>query len=497
MNPTNHTIKTELPYQEALPLFKRLKSNEPACLFESTSLSEKHGRLSLLGVEPCLELKGIENNCQITMLHERAQVYFDCIKEHFKSSITKETNTSFSIHIDRGVYLGDEENRLERQNIAQTIRVLLKEFFNETKNFAGLYGALAYNFVYQFEDITQTKQNSSNDFHLFLFDSIFFFNHLSKQTTLYCSRATREEANNATDQLMDIVMIGQEKEFPTPSISNIQVSPDDNTFINQVQKAKDLCEKGEIMEIVLSRKITSDFSGSPIHLYEKYKEINPSPYMFYFDFIDEHILGASPEIMVKYEDGKATLKPISGTIRRGNNAMEDHERILELLNSTKEKSELDMLVDLGRNDLSRICKPGVNIEFYRSIEKYSHVFHTISQVSGELQEGKTGFDALVSCLNAGTLTGTPKVAAMNFIEEIEKHARGYYGGTIGYFLFDGDVNTAITIRTAHIKEDKMEYLTGATLLYECEPKYELQETQIKAGAFLKAIKDFTNESVEV
>lgn len=497
MTNSNHTIKTSLPYQEALPLFKQLKNNEPACLFESTSQSEKHGRLSLLGVNPCLELKGQDDQCTVKLLKDRGQMYFDCIKEHFAADITSQNDQELSIEIKRGIYNGPEEQRLERRNVAQTIRVLLREFFDDAKNFAGLYGSLAYNFVYQFEDIKQTKQNSSNDFHLFLFDTVYFFNHLSKETTLYCTRRTREEANDATDQMMQASLLTNKTEFPNPVISNIQASPSDEDFKAQVQKAKDLCEKGEIMEIVLSRKIEATFEGSPIHIYEKYKEVNPSPYMFYFDFIEEQILGASPEIMVRYEDGRATLKPISGTIRRGANAMEDHERIMELLNSEKEKSELDMLVDLGRNDLSKICKPGVNIDYYRSIEKYSHVFHTISQVSGELQEGRTGFDALVSCLNAGTLTGAPKVAAMNFIEEIEQHPRGYYGGTIGYFLFDGDVNTAITIRTAHIKDQHMEYLTGATLLYECQPENELKETQIKAGAFLSSIKEFTNESIEV
>lgn len=493
----NYTIKHELAYQEALPLFKALKNDSPSCLFESTSPSEKHGRLSLLGVDPCLELEGRDDTCTVRILDQRANKYFEVIKNHFEANIIKKEEGLLVIEIPRGEYIGNEEDRIERPNVAQIIRTLLREFFNETKNFAGLYGALAYNFIYQFEDIVQTKENSSNDFHLFLFDTIFFFNHLTKETTLYCTRESREDANNAIDGLMERIILNNQADFPTPNVSEIAVTPNDENFKDYVLQAKELCEKGELMEIVLSRKITGKFEGSPIHLYEKYKEINPSPYMFYFDFIDEYILGASPEIMVRYEDDKATLKPISGTIRRGANAMEDHERIMELLNSEKEKSELDMLVDLGRNDLSRICKPGVEIEHYRTIEKYSHVFHTISQVSGELQDGKTGFDALVSCLNAGTLTGAPKVAAMNYIEQIEDHSRGYYGGTIGYFLFDGDVNTAITIRTAHIKDEQMEYLTGATLLYECQPENELKETQIKAGAFLKALKDFTHESVEV
>jgi anthranilate synthase component 1 len=267
-------------------------------------------------------------------------------------------------------------------------------------------------------------------------------------------------------------------------------SPDDETFKKQVARGIQLCNEGELLEIVLSRKLTAPVSGDLLPLYERYKSINPSPYLFYFDFGDETLLGASPEMMLRYENGRATLRPISGSIRRSQDPIEDHQLMMQLLNDPKENSELDMLIDLGRNDLARICQPGIDIEHYRIVEKYSHVTHTVAQLSGTLQARYSGFDALIASLNAGTLTGAPKFAAMQYIEEIEQHTRGYYGGSIGWLLFNGDVNTAITIRTAHVRDGLLSFSAGATLLYESVPENELRETRIKAGAFMAAVEGF-------
>ncbi|MBL7775128.1 MAG: anthranilate synthase component I family protein, partial [Saprospiraceae bacterium] len=276
----------------------------------------------------------------------------------------------------------------------------------------------------------------------------------------------------------------------SPELGPFSSSPDDATFLEQVAQGIRLCNEGELLEIVLSRQLTAPVRGPLLPLYEQYKRVNPSPYLFYFDFGDETLLGASPELMLRFENDRATLRPISGSVRRSDNPIEDHRLMMELLNSPKENSELDMLLDLGRNDLARICQPGIEIEHYRMVEKYSHVTHTVAQLSGVLEERYTGFDALIASLNAGTLTGAPKVAAMEYIEQIEQHNRGYYGGCIGWMLFNGDVNTAITIRTAQVREGLLQYCTGATLLYESEPESELQETRIKAGAFLAAAERF-------
>jgi anthranilate synthase component 1 len=389
-------------------------------------------------------------------------------------------------------FYGPEEDRLSRQNIAQPLRRMLAHFSNAEKNFMGLYGALGYRFVYLFEDIAHQKPCPDPDFHLFLFDNILLFNHLTKDLTLYVTRDTEAataEAEHGLKELVQQAMANGDTvaHLPVPTFSNTVSQPDDATFMQQVDKGIRLCNEGELLEIVLSRKQTMRVAGDMLPLYARYRKINPSPYLFYFDFGNETLLGASPELMLRYEDGRATLRPISGSIRRSENPIEDHRLMMELLNSPKENSELDMLIDLGRNDLARICKPGIEIEHYRIIEKYSHVTHTVSQVGGILQDRYTGFDALIASLNAGTLTGAPKIAAMHYIEQIEKHTRGYYGGCIGWMLFDGDVNTAITIRTAHIRDGLLSFCAGATLLYESDPESELKETRIKSGAFLSAV----------
>ncbi|MCK6690514.1 MAG: anthranilate synthase component I family protein [Thermoanaerobaculia bacterium] len=517
------TRTSRLPYTDALPLYRHVKNGGPSCLFESASATDKSSRMSLIGLEPSLELVGKDERLSIRLLHPRAHVFFDFIKTTYGGFVEHETADRLELVIPRAPFEGPEEERLERQNIAQPLRRLLAVFRHGEKNFMGLYGALSYRFVYLFEDIAFSKPCPEPDFHLFLFDNILLFNHLTRDMTLYVTRETETAAGSDLQQILRKVS-GQERTgdsddpiealqpllFKPPGLQGLYPSairnpksviqigsfaetPDDETFKRQVERGIRLCNEGELLEIVLSRKLTAPVQGDLLPLYEQYKAINPSPYLFYFDFGDETLLGASPEMMLRYENGRATLRPISGSVRRSGNPIEDHHLMMELLNSPKENSELDMLIDLGRNDLARICKPGIEIDHYRIIEKYSHVTHTVAQLSGELEERYSGFDALMASLNAGTLTGAPKIAAMEYIEQIEQHTRGYYGGCIGWFLFDGDVNTAITIRTAHVRDGLLSFCAGATLLYESDPENELKETKIKAGAFMAAVQRMMND----
>ena len=490
-----HTSATRLPYCEALELYAALRHQGASCLFESASTVDKSSRMSLIGLEPTLELTGKGDFLQMALLQDRGKPFFDFIRTEFAAFITSETPLAVELNIPKIPFYGPEEERLNRQNIAQPLRRMLAHFAHPEKNFTGLYGALGYRFVYLFEDIEHQKPCPEPDFHLFLFDNILLFNHLTKDLTLYITRNTEAEMQAAEQVVKAQVAAGMARgdealQLPAPTFSSAVSLPDDATFMQQVDKGISLCNEGELLEIVLSRKQTMRVEGDMLPLYARYRKINPSPYLFYFDFGNEVLLGASPELMLRYEDGRATLRPISGSIRRSDNPIEDHRLMMELLNSPKENSELDMLIDLGRNDLARICKPGIEIEHYRIIEKYSHVTHTVSQVGGILQDRYTGFDALIASLNAGTLTGAPKIAAMHYIEQIEKHTRGYYGGCIGWLLFNGDVNTAITIRTAHIRDGLLSFCAGATLLYESDPESELKETKIKAGAFTSAVGSF-------
>ena len=506
-----HTCTARLAYTDALPLYRHIKNGGPSCLFESASAVDKSSRMSVIGLEPPLELVGKDERLILRLLHRRAQVFFDFIKSEFSAFMEYETEDRLELVIPRLPFAGPEEERLERQNIAQPLRRLLAAFHNGEKNFMGLYGALSYRFVYLFEDIAHARSCPEPDFHLFLYDNILLFNHLTKDLTLYVTRQTAQEAETdfqlvlqkiapaAPDSPPDMqsAIRNPQSAIRNPQsaihIGSFHATPDDGTFKRQVEQGIRLCNEGELLEIVLSRKLTAPVQGDLLPLYERYKAINPSPYLFYIDLGDEVLLGASPEMMLRYENGRATLRPISGSVRRSANPIEDHHLMMELLNSPKENSELDMLIDLGRNDLARICKPGIEIDHYRIVEKYSHVTHTVAQISGVLEDRYTGFDALIASLNAGTLTGAPKIAAMQYIEQIEQHTRGYYGGCTGWLLFDGDVNTAITIRTAHARDGLLSFCAGATLLYESDPESELKETKIKAGAFMAAVGEMMND----
>jgi anthranilate/para-aminobenzoate synthase component I len=477
-------------------MYRRLRNGGASCLFESVSPVDKSSRLSVIGIEPPLELIGKDDHLTVRLHDARARVYLDFLRYEFEPFIEKVSDDGCQVDfvIPRLPFYGPEDARLDRQNIVQPIRRMLANFHQEEKNFVGLYGALGYRFVYQFEDIPTERPCQEPDFHLFLFDNILIFNHLTQDLSLYVSRQTPE------DTTRDLDLIVEKTKHPEPEhdstalkIGKMVSTPDDQTFMEQVAQGIDLCHRGELLEIVLSRQMQMRVEGDLLPLYARYRSVNPSPYQFFFDFTDEVLVGASPELMLRYEAGRATLRPISGSVRRSANPIEDHHLMMSLLNSPKENSELDMLIDLGRNDLARICKPGITIDHYRIIEKYSHVTHTVSQVSGELEDQYSGFDALIASLNAGTLTGAPKIAAMHYIEQIEQHTRGYYGGSIGWLLFSNEVNTAITIRTAHIRDGIMSFCAGATLLYESEPESELKETKIKAGAFLKAIEPFLDE----
>lgn len=484
------TATIRLPHADALPIYRRLKGLSPSCLFESASPTDKSSRMSVIGFEPPLEFVGKDEYLTLRLRHPRGAVFYDFVKTEFGQFIENEKDGRLSLRIPKTPFHGPEDERLERQNIAQPLRRLLARFKTDDKNFMGFYGALGYRFVYLFEDIQHEKPCSEPDFHLFLFDNILLFNHLTQDLTLYVTRENEEDAKKCTADFSVRLHTHAAGGLKSPPyIGKFLQTPDDETFKRQVERGIQLCNEGELLEIVLSRKLTAPVSGDLLPLYEKYKSINPSPYLFYFDLGDETLIGASPELMLRYENGRATLRPISGSVRRSGDPIEDHHLVMELLNSPKENSELDMLIDLGRNDLARICKPGIQIDDYRIIEKYSHVTHTVAQLSGELEARYSGFDALIASLNAGTLTGAPKIAAMQYIEQIETHTRGYYGGCIGWLLLNGDVNTAITIRTAHVRDGLLSFCAGATLLYESVPESELKETRIKAGAFLAAVEE--------
>ncbi|TLS53102.1 anthranilate synthase component I [Paenibacillus antri] len=265
-------------------------------------------------------------------------------------------------------------------------------------------------------------------------------------------------------------------------------------FLANVVKAKEYIRAGDIFQVVLSQRFEMETAVSPLHVYRVLRTMNPSPYMYYLKMGEERIVGASPELLVRVEGGKVQTRPIAGTRPRGKSAEADAALERELLADEKELAEHLMLVDLGRNDIGRVSVPGtVKVDAYMEIERYSHVMHIVSNVSGTMREDKDFYDAFLSCMPAGTVSGAPKLRAMEIIAELEQEARGAYAGAIGYLGFSGNLDTCITIRTIVFREGKAYVQAGAGIVWDSVPEKEYEETVNKAKASLTAIK--TAESI--
>jgi anthranilate synthase component 1 len=279
----------------------------------------------------------------------------------------------------------------------------------------------------------------------------------------------------------------------------IQSNTPKSVFCDNVLKAKEYIRAGDIFQVVISQRLSANYDGEPFDLYRSLRTINPSPYMAYYNFNNWQIIGSSPEVMVKAERTendtiKAIVRPIAGTRHRGKNPVEDKALATELLNDPKEIAEHVMLVDLGRNDLGRVCKPStVRVDELMTIERYSHVMHIVSNVVGELDASKSAWDLLKACFPAGTVSGAPKIRAMEIINKLEPERRGVYSGVYGYYDFEGQLNSAIAIRTMIVRPCQNEQhlvsvQAGAGLVADSDPESEYQETLNKAKGLLQAIK---------
>jgi anthranilate synthase component 1 len=258
-------------------------------------------------------------------------------------------------------------------------------------------------------------------------------------------------------------------------------------FKAAVEKAKRYIFDGDIMQVVLSQRMSQPFDAPPLSLYRALRSLNPSPYMFYYDMGDHHVVGASPEILVRLEDGTVTARPIAGTRPRGKTREQDLALAEELLADPKERAEHVQLMDLGRNDVGRVAQTGtVKVTDNMMIERYSHVMHIVSNVEGKLKPGMDAIDVLKATFPAGTVSGAPKVRAMEIIDELEPSKRGIYAGAVGYLGFNGDMDVAIAIRTGVIKNNMLYVQAGAGIVADSVPESEWMETQNKARAVLRA-----------
>lgn len=484
-----HTACKTIPNESPEVLFTKIApSYHFKFLLESKNVALAYGTMSLIGIEPSLKIVVKNDQFACTALTPRGKKYLEKITEKDLKICDFYKRTSFALTgtITKQKYTQIETKRSLQKNSAQIIRLILQKFATKEKTLLGLYGAFTYDFVRLFEDLPKNlPENNLTDCTLFLYDTFIQCDHLKQTTEIVTIRTSKKECTQAIKKIQQILAVKKHIPKTRYVITKPHFLYTKKEYENLVEKARAAARNGNLFEVVFANTLKAKFNGDPFALYKKYRAINPSSYMFYYDFGDEQLVGASPEMMVRVDGKTVHLRPISGTAKRSKDPIEDHENMLALLNNPKERAELDMLIDLGRNDLSRICKPGITVQDYRFVEKYARVMHTVAHLSGTLRPGYTAFDALIACINAGTLTGAPKVAAMTMIEKNEKERRGYYGGTAGYISFSGDMNTAIIIRTAHIRKKTLSFAAGATLLYASEPEAEYAETQNKSQAFLE------------
>ncbi|CAH2404444.1 anthranilate synthase [Mesorhizobium escarrei] len=381
-----------------------------------------------------------------------------------------------------------EEERSRVPSVFTVLRAITALFKTEEDANLGLYGAFGYDLAFQFDpvDYKLERQQGQRDLVLFLPDEILVVDHYS--TKAWTDRYDYSGDGFSTEGLPrdEIVEL-----FKTADRIPPRGDHEPGEYANLVRKAMESFKRGDLFEVVPGQMFYERCETPPSDISRKLKTINPSPYSFFINLGEgEYLIGASPEMFVRVNGRRVETCPISGTIKRGGDAISDSEQILKLLNSKKDESELTMCSDVDRNDKSRVCDPGsVRVIGRRQIEMYSRLIHTVDHIEGRLREGMDAFDAFLSHAWAVTVTGAPKLWAMRFIEQNEKSPRAWYGGAIGMVNFNGDMNTGMTLRTIRIKDGIAEVRAGATLLFDSIPEEEEAETELKASAMISAIRD--------
>lgn len=428
-------------------LFGSMK-NDKSFLLESVDIAPLYGQLSMFCVDPMVEVVGYKDRFEIHALDERGQAVVQNLPdEMFEFARIKRDIGCISGFVSEKIFFGDESERTHHECAAKVLPALIEYFQFSilpvsadgkiSDKYFGMYGATSYDFVRYFEHLPERLQLTDTPyFHFYIPVSLVVSDHIKEQAFVlrygvnggtsqigndfFSSRGQADrrlttKKNHCQSAFQDRVSDKDELTY----IKNFHCNMIKSEFMDRVKRAQGLMKKGYLFEMVLSKKYQGEFIGDPFVLYRKYRNMNPSPYMFYFDFGGDILLGASPEMFARVDaDRRVHTRPISGTAPRDADPMVDYDNMMDLLNSEKERTELDMLIDLGRNDVARVSKAGVTVSDYRYIEKYSRVMHTIAHVIGELDDRYSAFDAFVSLVNAGTLTGAPKIEAMKRIEEM-------------------------------------------------------------------------------
>jgi anthranilate synthase len=378
-----------------------------------------------------------------------------------------------------------EEERSKQPSAFSLVRALLEEFRHPLSASLALVGAFGYDLLLQFDPIERKlPRHDAKDLHLFLCDDIYFMDRKKERIERYQFDFARGETTTRGLARTGEKLKRAKKAKSGPIVSDH--TPEE--YMAKVETVREGMRQGDYYEVVLRQTFRAPYSGSPSELFDKIQHASPSPYEFFLQLGEEQLIGASPEMFVRIEGRRIETCPIAGTARRTGDPLRDADSIRELLNSPKEESELTMCTDVDRNDKSRIAVPGsVKVIGRKLIESYAGVFHTVDHVEATLGEGFDSLDAFLSHMWAVTIIGAPKKWAAQAIENLEKEARGWYGGAVGMISMDGDINTGITIRTVHLRDGVAAYSAGATLLYDSDPASEDRECAMKATGFFRAL----------
>lgn len=465
-------LSTEILSDFTTPIetMKILKNVSTHCyMLESAQANDKWGRYTFLGFDPKMEIT--------------------CINGEMKA--------------------GDLNIKTENPSIQ--LREILSQYksprFDYLPSFTGgLVGYFSYDYLAYSEPTVKSDVEDEEEFKdvdLMLFDKVIAFDNVAQKIILIVNMSLSDIETNYNKAVMEIKQLvnllrnGEKKEEPAGKLLG-EVTPlfNKEEYCEMVEKGKHYIHEGDIFQIVLSNRLSAPFEGSLFNTYRMLRTINPSPYMFYFSGTDVEVAGASPETLVKLEDGVLHTFPLAGTRKRGKTPEEDEALEQELLQDEKELAEHNMLVDLGRNDLGKISKFGtVHVESLRNVVRFSHVMHIGSTVAGQIRDDKDALDAIESVLPAGTLSGAPKIRACKLIGELENNKRGIYGGAIGYIDFTGNMDTCIAIRIAYKKNGKVFVRSGAGIVADSVPEAEFEECLNKAKSSLTALLNAQDEDM--
>jgi len=421
---------------------------------------------------------------------------FICINAIAGIEITSTNSIEFKLP-------GQQPERVSVKNVSE-VPTLLNDFMQrfqvsadkkEARFAQGLYGYTTYDAVQFFESIKLSRPNSSAEngqakpfvplMRYRLYQYVIALNHFKDELFVCENQVAGVESELAVVE--SLIRSKDVPIYPFKAKGEESSNMSDAAYMEMVKKGIQSCFRGDVFQIVLSRRFEQSFTGDEFNVYRALRNINPSPYLFFFDYGDYKLMGSSPEAQLIIQNGKAVLHPIAGTFKRTGDDEIDQRETERLLADAKENAEHVMLVDLARNDLSRVCEQ-VQVAHYRQVQYYSHVIHLVSEVTGKVHANENPFQLLANTFPAGTLSGAPKFKAMELIDSFEPTARSYYGGAIGFVGFDGSCNHAIMIRTFLSKNNKLIYQAGAGIVAASVPENELQEVNNKLGALNKAVE---------